>query len=555
MYKRVLQTIVVVALSVMVHPLKGQSSNSITEGYSSRKLPRMVVIINAEQLRHDYLYKFSKNFGDGGIKRMMNEGISYSNARYNYMFTQGSPGIATIMTGTQPSQHGIIGDGWINYTTNQKIAAAADNTQKGIGCNEDEGMYSPANLLVSTVGDELKRHSPASKVVSVAINPESAVFAASKSGDAAYWFDQRYGSWATSSYYMADLPQWVKSYNETDKKKDYLSQLWHLSIPYDRYLYKAHNKVALDDQVRISFDALFGGGNQAEYSQLSHKPMGNSYATDFAIEAIKNESMGTDDNAPDMLVVNYGVIGNLTTRYGIESMDVEDAIYRLDKNIETLLDYLDTVVGKENYVALFTSNHGTSDNIVKDKGLGGKFNSTQFKVLIGGFMNAQHGTGEWVSEFRNRQLYLNRRLIFDRGLSLSEIQNSVATFALQFGGVAQCITATALQNNYYGKSIMQKIQNSFFPKHSGDVIINLLPGWIEIEGEEDKSIVVSASGSPYEYDTHVPLIWRGSNLVGKVVHRPIDMTNVAATVAELLSIPHPNASEGSAIEEVITELN
>lgn len=544
--------LIAVATVVMFPTLSTAQNN----GYSSdAKRPRLVVVINAPQIRHDYLYKYAHNFSDKGINRMIGEGVSYSNARYNYMFTQSSPGISTIMTGTQPSQHGVIGDGWINFTTNQKIEAAIDYTQKGIGCNEEEGCYSPKNLLVSTVGDEIKRHYPKSKVISISMEPESAVFSSGKIGDAAYWLDERYGGWVTSSYYMDKLPEWVEGYNATQTKVDYANRKWTISKPYDAYLYKECNKISVDNSNKISFDTIFKAKNSAQFSILKETPMGNSYLTDFAVQTIANEKLGDDDNNPDLLVVNYGVIKHITQSYGIESMDLEDAIYQLDNDIAALLSFLDEEVGKENYVAVFTSAHGTSNNITGERETSGRFNATQFRVLMGGFMNTQFGNGEWISEYRNRQLYINRRLAFEKGISITDIQSRVATFALQFNGVAQTITATALQNNYYGKSIMQKIQNSFFPKHSGDVIINLLPGWIEIDGQEMAGSVMSASGSPYEYDSHVPLVWCGAKFVGKTVTRNVDMSDIAPTIAELLHIPHPNASEGTQLTEIITELN
>lgn len=554
MFTRV-RNIKLIVISLMMLLIAPPKSKAQSNEYSDSNRPRLVVVINAPQIRHNYLYKFAHNFSDWGIKRMINEGISYSNARYNYMFTQSSPGISTIMTGTQPSQHGVIGDGWINFTTNQKIDAAIDYNQKGIGCNEEEGCYSPKNLLVSTIGDEIKRYYPESKVISISMDPESAVFSSGKIGDAAYWFDERYGGWATSSYYMDNLPGWVGDYNGSQTKMDYLNKKWTISKPFDAYIYKESNRVLIDNSTKISFSSLFKSKESAQFSTLKETPMGNSYITDFAVHAIANEKLGGDDS-PDMLVVNYGVLKHLTQSYGIESMDLEDAIYQLDNDIAALLSYLDEEVGKENYVVVLTSAHGTSDNITGERETSGRFNATQFRVLMGGFMNTQFGSGEWVSEYRNRQLYINRRLAFEKGISITDIQSRIATFALQFNGVAQTITATALQNNYYGKSIMQKIQNSFFPKHSGDVIINLLPGWIEIDGQEETiGGIVSSSGSPYEYDTHVPLIWSGAKFVGKTVSRNIDMIDIAPTIAELLHIPHPNASEGTHLTEIISELN
>ena len=235
----------------------------------------------------------------------------------------------------------------------------------------------------------------------------------------------------------------------------------------------------------------------------------------------------------------------------MESTELEDAYYKLDRDIARILSHLDTVVGRDNYAVVFTSDHGISDNVRAEGGRynSGTFNAIQFRVLINSFLSARLGEGVWVSEYRNRQVYLNRRLIYERKLSLPEIQNDVATFAIQFGGVAQAVTATTLATNYYGRGIAMKIQNSFYPKHSGDVIINLMPGWIELENEA-ASWVTASSGSPYEYDVHVPLVFYGAGIGASVVERSVDMTDVAPTVSDLLGVSHPNACEGHILGEI-----
>ena len=520
--------------------------------YHDRTVPRLVVEIVVSHMRYDYLNRFTKNFSEYGFRRLMMGGVVCTNARYNYMFTQNSPGVATLATGTQPSQHGIIGDGWINYTTNEPISSIVDLNVMGVGCNEDEGQFSPRQMVVSTVADELKRHYKDSKVISIAQEPEGAILAGGYTPDEVYWFDERYGGWATSSYYKMFLPEWVQNFNKSGRKDEYASKLWHVSRPIEEYVFQKSNAILLDTTVKFTFDMLFKPKNK-DYNRLNETPFGNSYLKDFAIEAIQNNGLGQDD-IPDLLMLNFSSQKYITEYYGVESTEIEDAFYKLDQDIAELMDYLLKTVGKDNFVVVLTSNHGSSDDVRIGSGANsGTFNAMQFKVLISGFLSAQLGQENWVSEYRNRQIYLNRRLIFERGLSLPDIQNQVATFSLQFGGVAQAITATTLHTNYYGRGIMQKIQNSFFPKHSGDIIINLLPGWIELPDEES-NWVTSSSGSPYEYDTHVPLLWYGANIESQVIHRGVDMMDVAPTVCDILGIAHPNASEGTAISEIVAVL-
>ncbi len=519
------------------------------KAYTERTTPRLVVEIVASHLRYDYLSRIYRNLSDGGIKRLVDSGTVYTAARYNYMFTQNSPGIVTLMTGTQPSGHGIIGDRWINYTTNETVSAIGDETEAGVGCNENEGQFSPRRLAVSGIGDELRRADRRSKVVSIALDPEGAVLAGGTEPTAAYWFDGRYGRMVTSTYYTDKLPGWVERFNKRDERDDYASALWHVTIDHDDYVFPRSSAIMLDTTLKFSFENIFRPRNR-DYRRLQETPFGNSLLTDFAIEAVDRDSLGVDD-IPDLLIIGFSAQKYISEYYGVESTELEDAYYKLDRDIARLLSHLDRTVGRDNYAVVFTSDHGISDNVKSDGSRynSGTFNAIQFRVLINSFLSARLGEGVWVSDYRNRQVYLNRRLIYERKLSLPEIQNDVAAFAIQFGGVAHALTATTLATNYYGRGIAMKIQNSFFPKHSGDVIINLMPGWIELENEA-AGWMSASSGSPYEYDVHVPLVFYGAGIEAGRVERSVDMIDVAPTVSDLLGISHPNACEGLILGEV-----
>lgn len=531
----------IILLTVGLLPIDAGAYDGYTEGTP----PRLVVEIIVSHMRYDYLARIYGNMSRNGFRRLIDGGTSYTSARYNYMFTHNSPGIVTLMSGAQPAGHGIIGDRWINYTTGEVVGATCDSTVIGVGCNEDEGRFSPRQMIVSTVGDELRRADTLAKVVSIAYDPESAVLGGGTDPSSVYWFDGRYGRMVTSTYYADTLPSWVVRFNERDERLDYAAAIWHVTMSHDDYIFKKSSAIMLDTMLKFSFDNIFRPRNR-DFRKLRETPFGNSLITDFAIETITCDSLGAD-SIPDLLTINFGSQQHISEYYGTESTELEDAYYKLDRDIARLLTHLDNSVGRDNYVVVLTSDHGISDNVGKNaRNNSGMFNALQFKVLINSFLSARLGDGTWVSEYRNRQVYLNRRLIYERKLSLPEIQNDVATFALQFGGVANAVTATTLSANYYGRGISMKIQNSFFPKHSGDVIINLLPGWIELENEAAGWMTASC-GSPYEYDTHVPLVFYGSGIESIRIEHPVDMIDVAPTLCDILGISRPNACEGETL--------
>lgn len=543
-------TTITSAILLLASSLGANAQNELMDKYHNRQRPKLVVELVVGGLRYDQLYRFKDNLTDYGFKRMAMQGSSFTNARSSYMYTSPECGSATLASGANPSDHGIIGNQWVNYTTNKKIEALHFPAYKGIGCNEDEGQFSPESLTASTLADEMRSIDSKSKIYSLAIDYSDAIIHGGHKPTGCYWLDLRYGGFATSSYYTPTLAQWVVDFNAAKLKWEYTNALWSVEHSIDRYINKNATSILLDSSKRFSFDMLFKPKNR-EFKRLIETPMGNSYLTDFAIESIKRDSLGKDEST-DLLVINYASQRNIARIYGTSSTETEDAYYKLDKDIAKIIDYLENNIGSQNFVVVLTSSHGMSDNITKTEASNqGKFNAMQFKVLISGFLNAQLGTDNWVIDYKNRQIYLNRRLIYEKNLSLQDIQNKIASFALQFAGVANAVTSTTLQTNYYGKGVLNKMQNSYFPRHSGDLILNLLPGWIELENEDDVT-TSSLWGSPYEYDSHVPLLFYGKGIMPQIIHTPVDIIDVAPTICEIVGVTHPNASEGKAINEIIS---
>lgn len=507
--------------------------------------PKLVVNIVVGQMRYDYLLRFSDNFTQKGFLAMIREGSSCDRASYSYLNTATSTGLATITTGTLPSIHGVIGDSWFNYTNGNRIELIKDTKCYTVGADDLDAQVSPRQLIASTLGDQLKLVTPESKVVSIALEPTSAVLMGGHTSDAIYWLNEKDGKWVTSTYYTDKLPEWVKKFNEGNFADSYSAETWKVSFSTARYHNILSKDIVTDTASSfMSFDFLTR--KKYDYKRLVASPSGNTLVKDFAIQAMIYENLGKDDKT-DLLNIVFDASRNIGEKYGTLSMEVEDSYYKLDKEIASLLEFFASHVGHENMLVILTSDHGAADPSIESSRMpSGRFNTDQFAVLMNGFLGAQLGSDhDWVLDFSNNQIYLNRRAIYEKGLDLKDIQDKVAGFAIQFRGVSQAITASAMQNGHFTDGIMGKAQNGFFPRHSGDVVLNLLPGWT-VENEK-----LSSSGSPYNYDTHVPLIWWGGMIGNKDVTNDVNMTDIAPTIANILSIPPPNSATGRTIYDIL----
>jgi hypothetical protein len=281
-----------------------------------------------------------------------------------------------------------------------------------------------------------------------------------------------------------------------------------------------------------------------EYSILNATPFGDNLVKDFAIQAIVNENLGADNNT-DVLFLNFTSLEQIGNMFGPLSVEVEDAVLRLDKELAHFLSFLDGSVGMENTLILFTSEHGIAykpEYLEAHKIPSGYFNSASAIGLLSSYLNNIYGKGDWIKEYHAQQIYLNRSLIESAKLSLSSVEENVANLMLQFQGVQNTITSSALTSTSYVDGVFSKFQNGFNQKRSGDVIINLTNGYMEKEG---KNLV------SFGNDSRVPLIWYGWKIGRKSITNPVDLTDIAPTLSVLLEISYPNSASGVPIGEII----
>jgi len=530
---------------------------SAQTAYIPPEKPRLVIGIIVEQLRYDQLERMRDMLPDNGIRRMVNEGTYYRNASHDYLLTQAAPGYATISAGTSPAMHGVTSDTWFHPFTDQMIFCVQDPTASPVGGSFETGLFSPANLLSSTFADELQMSScGASKVYGIGIKEMGAILTAGHAADGAFWYDDRTGTWMSSTYYTTELPSWLKDLNALMLPGQYLNQDWSPLMNPSLYPGCQVDSSAMErgfnNQTWFPYDmkALSTVGNlinsKRDYSILRETPFADDFTTELALRLIENEQLGQDEYI-DYLAITYSSSDYIGHRFGPSSVEASDALVRLDKNVSLLLDRIDKSLGKKNVLVYFISAHGVSEIpavLEKSHIPAGYFRVNQSLQLLRSYLNAVYGQGDWVKGFFDNQIFLNRALIEDANIGLEDIQKKVARFMVQFSGIASAVPSTAFEMSDFSGGLLLKMNNSFRPQRSGDVMITLNPGWVE------KNDNVTGHNSPYEYDSHVPLIWYGWTVSRASVTRSVNIRDIAVTLSVLCKVPLPNAANGDPLHEL-----
>ena len=518
--------------------------------------PKLIVNIVVEQMRYELLQRYMNKFSENGFKKLIKEGTLCENAMYNYLITESAPGYATIATGTTPSNHGIVSNIWYNRLKEEKVFCVDDQSLPDTFTEFDRNKYSPHNLFGSTYSDELKISSyKQSKVIGIALKNYAAILSSGHLADEAYWFDNETAHWTSSAFYTDSLKKWVKDFNQKQIIDVYLLRKWKTLLPINQYTESLADKN----------DYEYGFGNEKntfphDLKELSKKygkaiikytPYGNTYTKDFAIAAIVNEKLGKD-KFTDVINIGFSTSAYINELFGVRSIELEDIYLRLDHDLAHLIHFLEDFVGTENFLIVLTADRGTADNQNYYKELGmpvGTFNSDRAVSVLESYLKAIYGRKNWVKAYYNRQVYLNRFLLDASKISLEEVQLKTAQFLTQFTGVANATTSIALQTSDFTDGNLKKFQNSYNPKRSGDVLISLLPGWLEIGNRGMRAYYKQSS--PYRYDAHVPLIWYGWKIPAKKIVRPIQINDIAVTISRLLKVAYPSGATGTAIEELI----
>ncbi len=517
----------------------------------SKEAPKLVVGVVVDQMRYDFLYRYYSKYGEGGFKRLLNKGYSCKNTNLNYTPTVTAAGHAAIYTGATPSVNGIIGNDWYERTSRKSVYCTADSTVNTVGSTSSAGEMSPRKMLVSTICDQLHlANNMQSKVIGIALKDRGAILPAGHTANAAYWYDNS-GNWISSTYYMNQLPEWVNTFNDKKIPASYLSKPWNTLLPIEQYTESTADNVPFEEKYTKEDKPVFPHNlpqlKNDDFELIRSTPFGNSLTKDFAMETIRAEKLGAG-KFTDFLTVSFSSTDYIGHQFGPYSIEMEDTYLRLDKDLEDFLNFLDTQVGKDNYLFFLTADHGAAYNelFMKEKKIPtGIFSSSKMTTIINGFLNKTYGEANWIAYTINSQIYLNHSTIFGKKLNLAEVQAKIAELILPLDGVAGVVTATDIKKNEFTSLPNKFIKNGYNEKRSGDVIITLQPGWM------DYKETGTTHGTAYSYDTHVPLLWYGWEIQQGASSTPVNITDIAPTIATLLNIESPNGCTGVPISGVV----
>lgn len=542
---------------------------------STQKRPRLVLLIAVDQFRYDYLERFGDLFVQNGFRRLLREGASWTQSNFDHMPTYTAPGHGTMMTGAYPAETGIIGNEWLDRASGKRVTSVSDETVKLLGGGPNDTASSPSRLMTSTVGDELRlATNDRAKVIGISVKDRSAILPAGRHANAAYWFSTTSGNMVSSTYYFNQLPAWVTTFNATRTADKYFGTKWERLLPEDEYVKRAGPDSPSWETVSSSGDTnafphtITGGATSvgpAFYWAFDYSPFPNDMLVSFAQQAIVNEQLGQDDDT-DVLTVSFSANDYVGHRYGPYSQEVMDVTLRTDRQIATLLDFVDARVGLSNTMVALTADHGVSPipEHAAALGLGGaRLKTADLFAAISNALSAKYNpqgkspdpsadyllkeTGTTRGYFMNGNLYFNYDALRRDGVSVDEVSQVIVAAALTVPGVARAFTRTQLLRGATSITdpIERRVQHGFSPARSGDVVI--VPEPFKYLGDT----ITATHGSAYSYDTHVPTIIMGTGVKPGQYFEAATPADIAPTLSALLRITPPSNATGRVLIEAL----
>ncbi len=493
--------------------------------------PRLVLAIVIDQFRYDYLLRFRNNY-TSGFKRLLDQGAVFHDAHLIHSTTVTAVGHSTFLSGAPPSMSGIIGNEWYDRASQRMVTSVYDPKSPLVGGTPGAPGSSPRRLLVSTVGDELKMHGVESKIIGVSIKDRGAILPAGHMADAAYWYDPDSNHWVTSTYYRAELPDWVRELNGEQAYKRYLGASWR----------------PVDAPASARPFCTMSAGREVRFcGSLEATPWGNEMIEQFAERAVTNEKLGSHDGT-DILTVSFSSNDYVGHAVGPDDPAVRDISIRTDRLLGKLLDFIDTHIGTGNTIVVLTADHGVAPvpEVNEARNMpGGRLSASRLAQDMSDALVKQFGPGKWLLPAPANTPYLNLDLIQSHKLSPAEVERVAAQAASSEEHMARVYTREQILNGQVQRDdIGRAVSLGFYGPRSGDLVIIQEPYYLfEATG--------TSHGTPYDYDNHIPVIFFGPGIKPGAYWQKIAMNDIAPTLSALLGIEAPSGSIGRVLSEML----
>lgn len=540
-------------VTIVLMPLAQDRSGARSQGGSRPARPaiRLVVGIVIDQFRYDYLTRFEDQFVADGFQRFLRRGANFTANNYLHTPTYTAPGHATFMSGTVPALNGIIGNEWFDRTAGREVTSVSDNQVKQLGGREGASGASPHRLIGSTLGDQLKLVTQGrAKVVGVSLKDRSAILPAGKRPDGAYWFDGSTGNFVSSTWYFEDLPAWVQAFNRDRHANKYFDQTWQRLLPESAY-----DRSAGDDNEYEGKDHLFPHSLRGTdekpgpgfYGRFQSSPFANDHLADLAMAAIESEKLGMDE-VPDLLTVSFSSNDLVGHAFGPHSQEVQDITLRTDRTLASLFARIDRRVGLQHVLFVLTADHGVAPvpEQVKALGYGGRVSSSAISGAIEKALDARYGDEKWVVSTVNGNVYFDLTTMARKSVDISTAESIAAAAVSAVPGIAACYTRSQIvAGDVPGTRLAQSVVLGFHPGRNGNLVVVTDPFYL-VGGSSGTS-----HGTPYSYDTHVPLLLLGPGIRPGWYSQSSSPADIAPTLATLLGLNPPSNSSGRVLGEAL----
>ena len=521
-------------LSTLCLPqLHAQAANPATAN-AVQHPPKLVVAIIVDQFRFDYTTRFASRY-TGGLHTMLTRGAVFVDAHQDHYPTVTATGHATFMTGSTPATSGIIGNEWFDRAQGRSITSVEDAGTKLLGGKPGATGSSPHNLIVSTLGDELKiADRNTTRVIGISMKDRAAILPAGRMADAAYWIDDTTGAFVSSTWYQPTLPSWVLSFNDGKPAQRFLGKSW----------------LCPDSQQKGAkpFETLPAEPGKGFIAAFEKTPWSNDMLEKFAEQAIQHEELGRH-NGTDMLTVSFSANDHLGHAVGPDDPSVEELAVRTDETIGKLIAAAEKQVGGiQNLVVVMSADHGVSPvpevNVAR-RMPGGRVDKAAYTQAVQDALDTRFGKARWIIGSWESGFYFDQNLIRERKLNPSDVEDEAARAIADLPYVERSYTRTQLLNREAAASLPDDyVARSFFPARGPDLFVIFKPYWLF--GKEGTS-----HGSPWDYDTHVPLLFFGAGIQPGVYTERVGISDVAPTLAALLHVETPSGNVGHILPEIV----
>lgn len=490
--------------------------------------PKLILFIAVDQFRYDYLPRFSDEY-TGGIKTLLERGANFSDAHLEHYPSVTAIGHSTMLSGATPALSGIIGNDWYDRESQEDVTSVSDKDSVLLGVPGTATGSTPHRLLVSTVGDELKRSgSPDSKVFGISMKDRGAILPAGHMANGAFWYHSATGSFVSSDFYFEALPRWATAFNTAQHANDFAGKTWLKAAP------------------GMTARVMPAEAGEKLSGAVYSSPYGNDILELFAEQLIRSERLG-QRGVTDLLTVSFSANDSVGHTYGPDSREAHAVSLSVDLAIGRLFDALDESVGMDNVLVVMTADHSVSPlpEVLKEQRLPGGRVQGDFFARASTALQKQYGRADLIEGTAGTAPYFNYALMDQQGVDRAEAENIVATAMREHPQVTRVYTRQQILNGRTPvDAIDSRVLRSFHPRRSGDLEIVLDPFWI-------RSGSGTTHGSPYNYDTHIPLIFMGPGVKPGRYYKKAALNDAAPTISAILDIEMPSGSVGRILDEII----